>query len=100
MQLNLSHNQLQELHLRYLCLPGLEKLILAHNSIATIHTDKKVLERITNLNLSHNRLSVLSWLHSFVGLGVLNMAYNLLSQRLDLDKLTQLRMLNTLTVAG
>ncbi len=99
-QLNLSHNQLQELHLHYLCLPGLEKLSLSHNAITVIHTDKKVLERITYLNLSHNRLSVLNWLHAFVGLSVLNVAYNILSQRLDLDKLTQLRKLNTLTLAG
>ncbi len=99
-QLNLSHNQLQELNLRFLCLPGLEKLSLSHNSIATVHTDNKVLERITCLNLSHNRLATLNWLHAFVGLGVLNMSYNLLSQRLDLDKLTQLRLLNTLTLRG
>ena len=99
-QLSLSHNQLQELHLRFLCLPSLEKLSVAHNSISTIHTDKKVLERITFLNLSHNRLQTLGWVNAFVGVGVLNMSYNLVSQRMDLDKLTQLRMLNTLTLTG
>ena len=99
-QLNLSHNQLQELHLRYLCLPGLEKLSIAHNCLSKIHTDKKVLERITYLNFSHNRLQSLNWIHAFVGVCAFNLSYNLLSQRLDLDKLLQMKKLNTVTLMG
>ena len=64
------------------------------------HTRAQVLERITKLNLSHNRLQSLQGVQAFVGVVTLQVSYNLLASRADLDLLVELRRLNNLTLAG
>ena len=60
----------------------------------------QVLERITKLNLSHNRLQSVDFVQAFVGVTTLQVSYNLLSSRSDLDRLVELRKLTNLTLAG
>ena len=64
------------------------------------YTLKQVLERITKLNLSHNRLQSLDNVRAFVGVATLQVSYNLLASRSDLDRLVELRKLTNLTLAG
>ena len=60
----------------------------------------QVLEHVTELNLAHNRLHSLEGLHAFVAMTTLNLSYNLVSSRADLDRLTHLRRLARLTMTG
>ena len=63
-------------------------------------TLSQVLERVSYLDLSHNRLHSLNGIHSFVVVETLNLGYNLLASRGDLDRLVQLRRLSTLSLTG
>ena len=65
-----------------------------------ILTPSQVLEKVTYLNLSHNRLHSLEGIHAFVAVETINLVYNLLASCRDLDRLSQLRRLNTLSLAG
>ena len=60
----------------------------------------QVLERITKLNLSHNRLQSLEGLGGFMGVASLQLSYNLLSSRADLDRLADMRAVTSLSLAG
>ncbi len=64
------------------------------------HTPLQVLERITHLSLSHNRLNSLDGIHAFAGVCVLNLSFNALAFSADLSKLSRLRRLNMLSMAG
>ena len=59
-----------------------------------------MLEKITKLNLSHNRLPNLESIRAFVGVATLQLSYNLLASRSDLDRLVELRKLTNLSLAG
>jgi len=59
-----------------------------------------VLERITHLNLSHNRLYSMDGVKAFVGVHVLNLAYNRLVSSADISKIVKLRRLATLGLEG
>ena len=60
----------------------------------------QVLERITHLNLSHNRLYSMDGVKAFVGVHVLNLAYNRLVSSADISKIVKLRRLATLGLEG
>ena len=60
----------------------------------------QVLERLIFLNLSHNRLSTLQGLLAFLDLSSLNLSYNLVAAYSDLELLTQLQRLDTLSFVG
>ena len=60
----------------------------------------QVLERLIFLNLSHNRLSTLQGLLAFLALSSLNLSYNLVAAYSDLELLTQLQRLDTLSFVG
>ena len=65
-----------------------------------VYARPQVLERITKLNLSHNRLQSANCVRAFVGVATLQVSYNLLASRSDLDQLVELRKLTNLTLAG
>ena len=60
----------------------------------------QVLENVSSLNLSHNRLHSLDGITSFVSITSLNLNYNLVATRKDLNRLMQLRRLSTLCLQG
>ena len=49
----------------------------------------QVVEGVKDLNLSHNRLHSLDGIHAFVAVETLNLRYNLVASRKDLDRLAQ-----------
>ena len=60
----------------------------------------QVLETVTSLNLSHNRLHSLDGIASFVSMASLNLNYNLIGTKKNLNRLVQLRRLKALRIEG
>ena len=60
----------------------------------------QVLETVTSLNLSHNRLCSLDGLTAFVSVASLNLNYNLVGSKKDLNRIMKLRNLKTLCLQG
>ena len=60
----------------------------------------QVLETVTSLNLSHNQLHSLDGITAFVSMTALNLNYNLVGSKKDLNRIMKLRHLKTVCLQG
>jgi len=100
--LNLSHNEIEEIDGDTFIFPNLEVLDLSHNRLHTIVNGGMFLGRLHTLKLQRNAISSLRWLHCDMRLplAVLDVEFNQIKTISDIAEIVNLKNLEKFNVSS